>query len=151
MSLIGQLLPIENILLDTDSTSKKRIFEKVGILFENSGEIAFNEVLDSLLAREKLGSTALGHGVAIPHGHPRNLHHPLAAFVRTEQPIPFDAPDGQPVNTIFVLLVPEHTTNLHLQLLSELAQMLSNLPFREQLQAANDPAIIHQLFSEWKA
>lgn len=151
MSLIGQLLAVENILLDADSTSKKRIFEKVGILFENSGEIASNEVIDSLLAREKLGSTALGRGIAIPHGHPRNLHHALAAFVRTEKPIPFDAPDGQPVNLIFVLLVPEHTTNLHLQLLSELAQMLSDERFREQLQAAGDPAIIHQLFSGWKA
>ena len=103
-----------------------------------------------MFAREKLGSTGLGQGVAIPHGRCKNLRDGIAAFVKTEHPIPFDSPDGQPVNLIFVLLVPEKATDLHLQLLAELAQMFSDKSFREQLQHSNDPWAIYQLFCNWK-
>jgi PTS system nitrogen regulatory IIA component len=151
MNLISTILPIENILVDTESTSKKRVFERVGILFENTRQIGRSQVFDSLFAREKLGSTGLGQGVAIPHGRIKNLRDAVAAFVKTQTTIPFDAPDGQPVNLIFVLLVPERATDTHLQLLGELAQMFSDKNFRDQLQASNDPAVIHQLFTQWKA
>lgn len=151
MNLISQTLLPQHVILDTDSTSKKRVFERVGILFENSRGIARNLVFDSLFAREKLGSTGLGHGVAIPHGRIKGLRDAVAAFIKTTVPIPFDAPDAQPVNLIFVLLVPERATDLHLQLLGELAQMFSDKTFREQLQNNNDPAVIHQLFINWKA
>jgi len=151
MNLISKLLTPENILLDAESTSKKRVFERVGLLFENSQKIARSQVFDSLFAREKLGSTGLGQGVAIPHGRVKGLKDGVAAFVKIQNPIPFDAPDGLPVNLIFVLLVPERATDLHLQLLAELAQMFSNKAFREQLQNSNDPLEIHRLFSDWKA
>jgi len=151
MNLISSILPLENVILDADSTSKKRVFERVGILFENTRHIARSQVFDSLFAREKLGSTGLGQGVAIPHGRIKNMRDAVAAFVKTEASIPFDAPDGQPVNLIFVLLVPERATDLHLQLLGELAQMFSDRTFREQLQASSDPVVIHQLFMNWKA
>lgn len=151
MNLISKLLLPENILLDTESTSKKRVFERVGLLFENSHQIARSLVFDSLFAREKLGSTGLGQGVAIPHGRVKNLREGIAAFVKAENPIPFDSPDGQPVNLIFTLLVPEKATDVHLQLLAELAQMFSDKTFREKLQSSNDPAQIHQLFTDWKA
>ncbi len=151
MNLISSILPLENVILDADSTSKKRVFERVGILFENTRHIARSQVFDSLFAREKLGSTGLGQGVAIPHGRIKNMRDAVAAFVKTEASIPFDAPDGQPVNLIFVLLVPERATDLHLQLLGELAQMFSDRTFREQLQASSDPVVIHQLFINWKA
>lgn len=150
-NLIGQILPAENVILDADSTSKKRVFERVGLLFENTRQIARSQVFDSLFAREKLGSTGLGQGVAIPHGRIKGLRDAVAAFVKTQTPIPFEAPDGQPVNLIFVLLVPERATDLHLQLLGELAQMFSDRSFRERLQASNDPAEIHRMFAEWKA
>lgn len=151
MNLISKILPAENVILDADSTSKKRVFERVGILFENSRQIARSQVFDSLFAREKLGSTGLGQGVAIPHGRIKGLRDAVAAFVKTQAPIPFDAPDGQAVNLIFVLLVPERATDLHLQLLGELAQMFSGKSFREQLQASNDVAAIHNLFADWKS
>ncbi len=151
MNLISKILPAENVILDTESTSKKRVFERVGILFENTRQIARSQVFDSLFAREKLGSTGLGQGVAIPHGRIKSLRDAAAAFVKTQTPIPFEAPDGQAVNLIFVLLVPERATDLHLQLLGELAQMFSDKSFREQLQNSNDPAAIHQLFANWKA
>lgn len=151
MNLISKLLLPGNILLDSESTSKKRVFERVGLLFENSHQISRSQVFDSLFAREKLGSTGLGQGVAIPHGRVKNLREGIAAFVKTQNAIPFDAPDGLPVNMIFVLLVPERATDLHLQLLAELAQMFSNKSFREQLQNSDDPAVIHQLFTHWKS
>ena len=150
MSLISKILTLDNVLLDAESASKKRVFERVGLLFENSQKLSRSQVFDSLFAREKLGSTGLGQGVAIPHGRIKNLREAVAAFVKTDNPIPFDAPDGQPVNLIFVLLVPERATDLHLQLLGELAQMFSDTSFRERLLASNDPAAIHQMFTEWQ-
>lgn len=151
MNLISKILAPGNILLDAESTSKKRVFERVGLLFENNQQIARSQVFDSLFAREKLGSTGLGHGVAIPHGRIAKLREATAAFVRTAHPIPFEAPDGQPVSLIFVLLVPERATDMHLQLLGELAQMFSDQQFRDRLQACEDEAGIHRLFNEWQA
>lgn len=149
MNLISNILPPENIILDAESTSKKRVFEQAGILFENQLQIARSQVFDSLFAREKLGSTGLGQGVAIPHGRVKGLRDAVAAFFKVQSPIPFDAPDGLPVSLIFVLLVPERATDMHLQILGELAQMFSDKDFREQLQSSNDPAAIHQLFANW--
>jgi PTS system nitrogen regulatory IIA component len=151
MSLISKILTSECVLLDSESTSKKRVFERVGILFENTQNIARSQVFDSLFAREKLGSTGLGQGVAIPHGRVKGLRDAVAAFVKMETPIPFDAPDGLPVNFIFVLLVPERATDLHLQILGELAQMFSDQAFRDQLEKASDASAIHRIFADWQA
>jgi PTS system nitrogen regulatory IIA component len=133
MNQIAKLLPLANVLLDLDVGSKKRVFERAGLLFENNHNIGRSVVFDSLFAREKLGSTGLGQGVAIPHGRIKGIKEALGALVRMREPIPFDAPDAQPVGLIFVLLVPERATDLHLQILSELAQIFSDQPFREQL------------------
>jgi len=151
MNLISKILTPECVLLDSESASKKRVFERVGILFENTQNISRSQVFDSLFAREKLGSTGLGQGVAIPHGRVKGLRDAVAAFVKMQNPIPFDAPDNLPVNFIFVLLVPERATELHLQLLGELAQMFSDKSFREKIQATDDPLAIHSLFAEWQA
>jgi PTS system nitrogen regulatory IIA component len=149
MNLISKILSPENILFDTESTSKKRVFERVGLLFENQMQIGRSQVFDSLFAREKLGSTGLGQGVAIPHGRIPKLREATAAFVKTTHPIPFDAPDGQPVSLIFVLLVPELATDLHLQILGELAQMFSDEDFRNRLQTCDDAAVMYGLFCDW--
>lgn len=151
MNLISKILAPDHVLIDGESTSKKRVFERVGMVFENHQQIARCQVFDSLFAREKLGSTGLGQGVAIPHGRIPKLQQATAAFVRTTHPIPFDAPDGQPVNLIFVLLVPDLATDLHLQLLGELAQMFSDPQFRSRLQACQDEADIYQIFRDWNA
>jgi PTS system nitrogen regulatory IIA component len=150
MSLIGKLLALPNVVLDLEVASKKRVFEQVGLLFENSSQIARSRVYDSLFAREKLGSTGLGQGVAIPHGRIKGLKDALGAVVRMKQPIPFDAPDGQPVSLIFVLLVPDRATDAHLQILSELAQMFSDRMFRERLLAAPTAAELHQMITQWQ-
>ena len=150
MSLIATLLPVSNVLIDLDVSSKKRLFEQVGLLFENNHNIARSQVFDSLFAREKLGSTGLGKSVAIPHGRIKGLKEAIGAMVRTKQPIPFDAPDGENVILIFVLLVPDRATDLHLQILSELAQMFSEKAFRERLLIAQSPEELHRLIIEWQ-
>lgn len=149
MNLISKLLPESNVMLDLDVSSKKRVFEQAGLLFENNHQIARNQVFDSLFAREKLGSTGLGQGIAIPHGRIKGLKEAVGALVRLHHPIAFDAPDGQPVSLVFVLLVPEKATDLHLQILSELAQMFSDRTLREKLLQEPDAAAIHKLISDW--
>ncbi|OGA25652.1 MAG: PTS sugar transporter subunit IIA [Betaproteobacteria bacterium RIFCSPLOWO2_02_FULL_67_26] len=150
MNLVSKLLPLANVIVDLDVSSKKRVFEQVGLLFENNHQIARSQVFDSLFAREKLGSTGLGQGVAIPHGRVKGLKEALGALVRMKQTIPFDAPDGQPVALIFVLLVPDRATDVHLQILSELAQMFSDKTFRERLLAAAGAPDLHLLITNWQ-
>lgn len=149
MNLIARLLPITNVVTDLDASSKKRVFEQAGLLFENNQGIGRAIVFDSLFARERLGSTGLGQGIAIPHGRIKGLKEATGAFVRLATPVQFDAPDGKPVSLLFVLLVPEQANEQHLQLLSELAQMFSEKNFRDALGAAPDAATIHNLFANW--
>ena len=150
MNLIAKLLPPSNVVLDLDVTSKKRMFEQAGLLFENNQGVARSLVFDSLFARERLGSTGLGQGVAIPHGRIKGLKEAVGAFVRLGEPIPFDAPDGKPVTLVFVLLVPEHATERHLQILSELAQMFSDRELRERLSGDTTAGLLHQHITEWQ-
>lgn len=150
MSLVAKLLPPANVLLDLQVSSKKRLFEQVGLMFENHNGIARSLVFDSLFARERLGSTGLGQGVAIPHGRIKGLKDALGAFVRLAQPVPFDAPDTKPVTLLFVLLVPEQATEKHLQILSELAQMFSDRALRDAMTGAADAAALHQLIAAWQ-
>lgn len=150
MNLVAKLLPPTNILLGLEASSKKRVFEQAGLMFENHQGIARSQVFDSLFAREKLGSTGLGQGIAIPHGRIKGLKEAVGGFLRLASPVQFDAPDGKPVNLLFVLLVPEQATEHHLQILSELAQMFSDKAFREQLAGAPDTAQVHSLFSQWQ-
>ena len=150
MSLVAKLLPLSNVMPDLAASSKKRLFEQVGLLFENRNGIAKAVVYDSLFERERLGSTGLGQGVAIPHGRIKGLKEALGAFARLAQPVPFDAADGKPVSLVFVLLVPEHATEKHLEILSELAQMFSDRALREALAGVADAAALHQIISEWQ-
>jgi len=149
MNQIADLLPAANVLLDLDASSKTGLFEAVAAMFEANAGLSRKLVVESLVAREKLGSTGLGQGVAIPHGRIRGLTQAQGTFARLKAPIPFDAPDGKPVAQAFVLLVPEHATEKHLQLLSELAQMFSEKSFRERLVAASTAADLHVLFRNW--
>jgi nitrogen PTS system EIIA component len=150
MTLVPKILSPSHVSLDLQASSKKRLFEQAGLLFENLDGIAKNLVFDSLFARERLGSTGLGQGIAIPHGRIKGLKEALGALVRLAQPVPFDAPDGNPVSLVFVLLVPEKATEKHLQILSELAQMFSDKALREAMMSAPDAAALHQLISAWQ-
>ena len=149
MNRISRLLAPSNVQLDLPVTSKKRLFEQVGLMFENSHGIERDKVFDSLFARERLGSTGLGEGVAIPHGRIKGLKDAQAAVVRTENPIPFDAPDGEPVKLLIFLLVPENANEEHLEILSELAELLSDETVRQALMSQADPAQIHRSLASW--
>jgi PTS system nitrogen regulatory IIA component len=149
MNRLSPLLPPEHVALDLEVSSKKRLFEQIGLVFENSRQIPRARVFDSLFDREKLGSTGLGYGVAIPHGRLKSLKDSACVFVRTREPIPFDSPDGQPVRLVLAMLVPEHATEQHLELLSELAQMFSDPALREGLLAATDAASAHRMLTQW--
>ena len=150
MTLVARLLPASHVVVDLPASSKKRLFEQAGLLFENHHGIARSQVFESLFARERLGSTGLGQGVAIPHGRIKGLKEALGALVRLAQPVAFDAPDDAPVSLAFILLVPEQATDKHLQILSELAQMFSDKALREAMARAPDAAALHQLVIAWQ-
>jgi len=149
MNRLASILPIEQVLVGVDATSKKRAFEEAGLLFENLHGLSRALVTDSLFARERLGSTGLGHGVAIPHGRIKGLKSPMAAVFQLGQAIGFDAPDEQPVKLLIFLLVPEAATQKHLEILSEIAELLSNASLRDNMliSASNDS--LHALIHHW--
>jgi nitrogen PTS system EIIA component len=142
-------LPVTHVLLDLDVSSKKRLFEQIGLLFENENGIARATVFDALFAREKLGSTGLGHEVAIPHGRIKGLRDTVAVFIRTKEGVPFESPDGANVRLVFAMLVPEHANEQHLNLLSELAQAFSDADLRNALLIEPDNQRAHALLTQW--
>ncbi len=105
---------------------------------------------ENLFARERLGSTGLGHGVAIPHGRISGLKKPVAAFIRLAEPIPFESPDGEPVHLLIFLLMPDSVTKQHLAILAEIAEMFSDVSMRTELTTITDPAEIHHLILGWQ-
>src|SRR5215217_3449734 len=151
MTHFSQILPLENVVLDMDVSSKKRTFEQAGLIFENNFGIARSTVSDNLFARERLGSTGLGHGVAVPHGRIKGLKAPMAALFQLAQPIGFDAPDEQPVVLLIFLLVPEAATQKHLEILSEIAELLSDAPLRGKIKASSDATELHRLIASWQS
>lgn len=151
MNRLASILSTEQVLVSVDATSKKRAFEEVGLLFENLHGLSRSLVTDSLFSRERLGSTGLGHGVAIPHGRIKGLKSPMAAVVQLAHPIGFDAPDEQPVNLLIFLLVPEAATQKHLEILSEIAEMLSDSGLREQLASSTNASDLYALIFNWQS
>ena len=151
MNRLSQILPPTQVLVSVEATSKKRAFEEAGLLFENQRGLNRALITDSLFARERLGSTGLGHGVAIPHGRIKGLKAPMAAVFSLQAPIGFDAPDEQPVRLLIFLLVPEAATQKHLEILSEIAELLSDAGLRERLKTSTDAAALHQLIASWQS
>ncbi len=151
MNRLASILPQEQVRVSVEASSKKRAFEEAGLLFENLYQLSRALITDSLFARERLGSTGLGHGVAIPHGRIKGLKAPMAAVLQLHQPIGFDAPDEQPVSLLIFLLVPEAATQKHLEILSEIAEMLSYSPLRERIKATTDAAELHRLITTWQS
>jgi PTS system nitrogen regulatory IIA component len=149
MSAMGALLPDENILLDVDLVGRTGLFHAVGELFERRYALPADRVAASLDARERIGSTGLGQGVAIPHARIKGLERAIAAFVRTRVPIAFGAPDDKPVSDFLVLLVPAQATDLHLQILADVATRFDDRNFREQLRACTEAAAARALFADW--
>lgn len=146
MNLISRYLHASHIVLQAPYSNKKRAFEAVAQLFEDHNKLARSAAYDALFTRERMGSTALGQGVAIPHGRVKGLKDTLCAVVRLASAIPFEAPDNVPVQLLVVLLVPENANQKHLDLLGELASFLSIDSFRASLLAAPTASDVHRLF-----
>ena len=151
MNRLSAILPSAQVLVSVDATSKKRAFEEAGLLFETLHGLNRALITDSLFARERLGSTGLGHGVAIPHGRIKGLKQPLAAVLQLVDPIGFDAPDEVPVQLLIFLLVPEAATQKHLEILSEIAELLSDAALREQIKSSTDAVALHALIAGWQS
>ena len=149
MNAIADLLRQEDILLNMNVSSKSQLLEEVGRHMEKVHAMPQEWVAASLARREKVGSTGLGEGFAIPHARVKDLDRIQVAYVRLKLPIPFGAPDGKPVSDILVLLVPKQSAEEHLIILADATRMFSNQRFREQLKLCDNPLEVKRLFETW--
>ncbi|ADE13528.1 PTS IIA-like nitrogen-regulatory protein PtsN [Nitrosococcus halophilus Nc 4] len=148
---ITELLIPEQIAVGAVAGSKKRVLERLSeLLARGTDDLDSTDVFDCLLARERLGSTGLGDGIAIPHARMAGNQHTLAAFVRLDQGIDFDALDQQPVDLFCALLVPEESAQIHVQLLAQLAEMFRDPELCTRLRQAKDPHNLLEVLKEWE-
>jgi PTS system nitrogen regulatory IIA component len=151
MNLIAPLITPDTTLLDVSFTSKKKLFEHAADLFAQTQGLRASDIFTSLFERERLGSTALGYGIAIPHGRIKGLKDARGAFYRLKTPLEFDAPDNQPVSLCFILLVPQDANESHLQILGELAQLFGDANMRRRMQEADGPSDLIALLNAWSS
>jgi PTS system nitrogen regulatory IIA component len=151
MNLIAPLITSDTALLDASFTSKKKLFEHAAELFAQTHGLKAADIFTSLFERERLGSTALGYGIAIPHGRIKGLKNAGGAFYRLQTPLEFDAPDNQPVSLCFILLVPKDANEQHLQILGELAQLFGDDAMRAKMLSAATPAELIALLGAWSS
>jgi PTS system nitrogen regulatory IIA component len=149
MNALTNLFTPDCIALDNSAKNRADAFAAAGELFAKQVGINAAAVVEFLNAREDLGSTALGAGVAIPHGRVKGLKQPAAALMRLKDPIEFTAPDNEPVSILIFLLVPEKATQQHLEILSSIAQLLSDSGARDKLASATDPLKVCELLQQW--
>lgn len=146
--LISDLIGPESICLGVQTSSKKRLLEIISEqLARNNGDLSARDIFESLCARERLGSTGLGKGVAIPHGRVKGNRSIRASFIRLKNPLPFDSVDGEPVDLLFAMTVPEDSAEEHLQLLAHVAELFSDPELLKALRAADDSATMLKLLS----
>jgi PTS system nitrogen regulatory IIA component len=149
MNALTDLFALDRIALNNPAKNRAEVFATVGALFSKQAGLEADAIVGFLNAREDLGSTALGAGVAIPHGRVKGLKNPIAAFVKLQEPIEFAAPDGEAVSILIFLLVPEKATQQHLEILSSIAQLLSDPDSRQSLTSENSPEKVCQLLQTW--
>ncbi len=148
---IIDLITAERVAYHQGSTSKEGALKLISQLLARSiPRITINEVFDSLLGRERLGSTGLGRGIAIPHGRIDGLQGPAGAFMRLSNGVEFDALDRKPVDLLFALLVPQEAADAHLQLLAQLARMFCDSAFTQGLRAALNNQELYELLRRWE-
>jgi PTS system nitrogen regulatory IIA component len=141
----NQLLAADRIALLVDSSDRDEVLDAAARLLSDAAPDTTAAIGDSLRSRERLGSTAIGHGIAIPHGRSKAFEEARGAFLRLHEPVDFGANDGEPVDLVFAMAVPEHFAQQHLQLLSELAERFADPAFRAALRAAPDATALRQL------
>ena len=133
-------------LVNVPGGSKKRVLEQIANLIGREvPDLDSQTVFESLVAREKLGSTGFGNGIAIPHCRLKGCESPISALLHLDAPVDFDAIDGAPVDLLFVLLVPEAATDAHLELLRQIASMLDRKEVRDRLRSADTNQALYQV------
>ncbi len=146
MPALNQILTPERTVCCAPGISKKRLFETITkIVCADQLSLPYDDVLNRLITREKLGSTGMGQGIAIPHCRVNNCSLPIGTLITLEEPIPFDAPDDQPVDLLFVLLVPEEAHQQHLDILANIASLFSHADFCQELRAARDNRTLYDI------
>ena len=150
MQALAQLLTPGRTVCRVAGMSKKRLFEKIAeVISEDQVSLPHNVVLSNLIAREKLGSTGLGAGIAIPHCRVDNCTHALGTLVTLAEPIDFDAPDGQPVDILFILLVPDEAQQQHLDILASIAGLFSQPAFCDKIRQIDDATTLFNTAINW--
>ena len=148
---LSEIINVNRIKKGVDVLSKKRALEELGnLITQDQTQLNANEIFDSLLSRERLGSTGVGYGVAIPHGRIKNCKQITGALIQLNQGVDFDAMDNQPVDIMFALIVPEESTDEHLQVLALLASMFNDGNFRQKLRQSQNEDETYQLLTEWQ-
>ena len=148
---LADIITPDRVAAQVQAKSKKRAFESLSELIAShpNSSLDAHGISNTFIARERLGTTAIDHGVAIPHGRVSHSSETIGAFIQLSKGIDCDAMDRQAVNLMFALLVPEESTDEHLQLLARLAQMFSNAELREQLCLAADSQTLYNLLIDW--
>jgi PTS system nitrogen regulatory IIA component len=149
MNIVGRLLSSDDIVVGLDVSGKMPALEEIALLIGRRHQINHAPVFRALWRREEIGSTAIGHGIAIPHARIAGISEPILFLALPRLPIKFGAPDRQPVSVLFVILVPEDANREHLQILATVSEMFSDQAFRDRLSAAVEAAAIQRLFGEW--
>lgn len=133
---VTALLTPDRIFIDPNISSKKKLLEFIANTVTEQCGLERSMLFNSLLDRERLGSTGLGNGFAVPHARLSDLDETIGCFVKLATPINFDSPDNQPVDLVFCIVIPEHATDEHLQILASLAKTFSQPSVREAIRNA---------------
>lgn len=149
MTNAADLLTPERVRCKESIGSKKRALDLGATLLTGAVPMSRNEICDALNTRERLGSTGLGHGTALPHGRVERIEAPVAACVTLAEPIDFDAPDRQRVDVLYLLLVPRECSSEHLRILAALAEMFNDPELRDALREQTEPAGLIACLRSW--
>ena len=148
---LSEIINVNRIKNDVNVLSKKRALEELSnLITQDQTQLSASNIFDSLISRERLGSTGVGYGIAIPHGRIKNCEQITGAFIKLEQGVDFDAMDNQPVDILFALIVPEESTDEHLQVLALLASMFNDEGFRRKLRESQNDEETYTLLTEWQ-
>ena len=148
---ISETLSVDRVLCQQHISSKKKALEIISNLFRTPQHEHLNGLIfDALFKRERLGSTGLGSGIALPHGRISELDRPIAAFCTLSQGVDFDALDGKAVTMIFAIAMPEHCNQQHLQILAKLAEMFSDSAFCESLRQTQTASQLYRHLATWQ-
>lgn len=149
MNHIAPLLTLDCVSLDEDLPTRKRAFEAIGLIVEKCAGISHQAVFNALIARERLGSTCLGGGVAVPHGRVDDLDEIVLAVLRTKEPVAFDTPDNRKARLMFALMIPKKDPDKYLDVLADISALLRDRHAKDFLLSAASPLEVCTFIGGW--